>query len=54
VAVRSDENRPAFIADPEVYRPRFGGYGPVGLARGVAVAGNPRLWHISERRLYLF
>ena len=51
---RSEGNRAAFIADPEVYMPRFGGYDPVGLARGVAVAGNPRLWLISEQRLYLF
>jgi hypothetical protein len=51
---RSEGNRAAFIADPEVYVPRFGGYDPVGLARGVVVAGNPRLWLISEQRLYLF
>jgi hypothetical protein len=51
---RSLGNRAAFKADPTVYMPRFGGYDPVGLARGVAVPGNPRLWVISAERLYLF
>jgi hypothetical protein len=34
---RNEGNRAAFIADPEVYMPRYGGYDPVGIARGVAV-----------------
>jgi hypothetical protein len=51
---RSAGNRAAFEADPEVYMPRFGGYDPVGVARGVAVPGNPLLWVISDERLYLF
>jgi hypothetical protein len=51
---RSAGNRAAFLADPEVYMPRFGGYDPVGLTRGIVVAGNPKLWLISAQRLYLF
>jgi hypothetical protein len=51
---RSFGNRAAFKADPTVYMPRFGGYDPVGVVRGVAVPGNPRLWVISGERLYLF
>jgi hypothetical protein len=51
---RSEGNRAAFVADPDVYGPRFGGYDPVGVARGVAVPGNPLLWAISDQRLYLF
>ena len=51
---RNEGNRAAFAADPDVYMPRFGGYDPVGVARGVAVAGNPLLWVISGQRLYLF
>ena len=47
-------NREAFAAQPEVYMPRFGGYDPVGVARGIAVAGNPDTWLISEGRLFLF
>jgi YHS domain-containing protein len=47
-------NREAFAARPDVYMPQFGGYDPVGVARGVAVAGNPGLWLISGERLFLF
>ena len=34
--------------------PRFGGYDPVGVGRGVPAAGDPRIWMIVEQRLYLF
>jgi YHS domain-containing protein len=47
-------NREAFAARPDVYMPQFGGYDPVGVARGVAVAGNPSVWVISSERLFLF
>ena len=50
----NEGNQAAFIADPDVYLPRFGGYDPVAVARGVAVAGDPRLWLIAGERLYLF
>jgi hypothetical protein len=51
---RNDGNRSAFAQSPDVYTPRYGGYDPVAMARGVAVAGNPRLWVVSGQRLYLF
>jgi hypothetical protein len=51
---RNAGNRAAFLADPDIYTPRFGGYDPVGVARGVAVAGSPLLWVIKDQRLYLF
>jgi hypothetical protein len=51
---RNAGNRAALVAAPNVYMPRFGGYDPVGVARGVAVAGNPLLWLIKDERLYLF
>jgi hypothetical protein len=51
---RNAGNRAAFMADPEIYMPRFGGHDPVGVARGVAVAGNPQLWLIRGDRLYFF
>ena len=51
---RNEGNRAVFIADPEVYMPRFGGYDPIGVARGVAVPGDPRLWLIEGERLYFF
>lgn len=47
-------NRAAFVAHPEVYMPRFGGYDPVAAAMGKSVAGHPLHWTISGRRLYLF
>jgi hypothetical protein len=50
----NEGNRASFVSHPEVYGPRFGGYDPVDMARGVAYAGNPRIWLIVDRRLYLF
>lgn len=50
----NEGNRAAFAADPKVYMPRFGGYDPVGVARGVSTAGYPELWLVVESRLYLF
>jgi hypothetical protein len=51
---RSDGNRAAFSESPEIYQPRYGGYDPIGIARGVAVPGNPMLWAVFGERLYLF
>ncbi len=47
-------NRAAFAAQPDVYMPQYGGYDPVGVARGVAVAGNPNVWLIAGEKLFLF
>jgi YHS domain-containing protein len=47
-------NREAFAAHPDVYMPQFGGYDPLGVARGVAVAGNPNVWLVTGERLFLF
>src|SRR5712672_1513926 len=47
-------NQAAFTANPEVYMPRYGGYDPVAVGRGIAVPGNPLLWTITGQRLYLF
>jgi hypothetical protein len=51
---RSSGNRAAFESHPAVYQPRYGGYDPVGVGRGVALVGNPLVWAISGERLYLF
>lgn len=51
---RNIGNRAAFMAHPEVYMPRLGGYDPVRAARGLGVQGNPLLWLIVADRLYLF
>lgn len=47
-------NMAAFVANPEIYGPQFGGYDPVGIARGVPVPGNPLVWLVSGQRLFLF
>lgn len=47
-------NKAAFLEAPHVYVPRFGGYSPIGVARGVAAPGNPLLFAIRNDRLYLF
>ncbi|GLH80741.1 hypothetical protein SSBR45G_56500 [Bradyrhizobium sp. SSBR45G] len=51
---RNEGNRASFMAHPEVYGPQFGGYDPTDVARGVTVAGNPRLFAVVEERLFLF
>jgi YHS domain-containing protein len=47
-------NRDAFAARPDIYMPQFGGYDPIGVLHGVAVAGNPNVWLINGERLFLF
>lgn len=51
---RNPGNRAAFVENPEVYMPQFGGYDPVAIERGRAVAGHPLIWSITGDRLYLF
>ncbi|WP_256806937.1 YHS domain-containing (seleno)protein [Bradyrhizobium sp. Bra64] len=51
---RNEGNRAEFLAHPEIYGPQFGGYDPADIARGVAIAANPRFYVISAQRLYLF
>jgi len=51
---RNEGNKAAFIANPDVYMPRYGGYDPIAIGRAVAVPGNPLLWAVVRERLYLF
>jgi hypothetical protein len=51
---RNEGNRAFFVRHPEIYGPQFGGYDPTDVARGVAVAGNPRFWLVAGQRLFLF
>ena len=51
---RNEANRTEFLAHQDIYGPRFGGYDPVDVARGKAIAGRPQLWMVSGERLYLF
>jgi YHS domain-containing protein len=50
----NEGNRAAFAENPEVYRPRFGGYDAVAIARGSSVPGHPLYWALDGQRLYLF
>jgi hypothetical protein len=50
----NEGNRAAFIMDPAIYMPRYGGYDPIGIARAVATPGYAALWSVVENRLYLF
>jgi len=50
----TEANREVFRAAPEAYVPQFGGYGLAGLSRGYLSTGNPRIYYIYNRRLYLF
>jgi hypothetical protein len=51
---RNARNRAIFIAEPEIYGPRFGGYDPTDVARGKAVAGRAQIWLVYGGRLFLF
>jgi hypothetical protein len=50
----NEGNRAAFIENPDVYIPRFGGYDPVAVARGTSVPGHPLFWTVAAGRLYVF
>jgi YHS domain-containing protein len=50
----NEGNRDAFVREPLVYAPRFGGRCPVALARGYPAEGNPRIWAVYDNRLYFF
>ena len=50
----NEGNRAAFVADPDVFMPRFGGYDPVSVVRGGNAPGHGVVWLIFEDRLYLF
>lgn len=51
---RNTGNRDAFLAEPDVYMPQFGGYDPVAIERSRAVPGHPMIWSLVGDRLYLF
>ena len=50
----NEGNRAAFLADPTVYAPRFGGYDADSIAGGVATPGDPKIFAIADGRLFLF
>ncbi|GGE39495.1 hypothetical protein GCM10007276_16040 [Agaricicola taiwanensis] len=52
----NEGNLAAFKAHPDVYAPRFGGFDPNGVARGLLVKGDSHVFAMSDmdKRLYLF
>ncbi|MFZ5693577.1 MAG: YHS domain-containing (seleno)protein [Pseudomonadota bacterium] len=50
----NEGNRDAFVKDPQVYMPQYGGHDPVGIGGNVARAGHPDIWLIHKDRLFLF
>jgi YHS domain-containing protein len=50
----SSANRAAFLDNPEIYAPRFGGHDPEAVARGIPVEGSEQYFLVTEAGLYLF
>lgn len=50
----NEGNLAAFLANPAVYAPSYGGYDASAVAAGVATAGDPQVFLVSGNRLYLF
>jgi hypothetical protein len=46
-------NRDAFVADPQAYLPRYGGYCAWAVANGYTASGDPEAWSVVDGRLYL-
>jgi YHS domain-containing protein len=51
---RSEANRAAFMAEPQVYAPRFDGYDAIAIAEGRVVESDPHTFAIIGNRLYFF
>lgn len=49
----SAQNRALFSADPERYKPAYGGFCAYGTSRGYLVKIEPEAWSIVDGRLYL-
>jgi len=49
----SEENKAKFEANPAAYLPQYGGFCAFGLAQGVKVDGDPKLWKVVDNKLYL-
>jgi YHS domain-containing protein len=49
----SAAHRDRFLAAPEAFAPRYGGFCAFGVARGYKVDIDPEAWHIQDGVLYL-
>ncbi|MEO8884242.1 MAG: YHS domain-containing (seleno)protein [Devosia sp.] len=50
----SGANRDVFIRSPEIYAPQFGGHSTTALTQGYLSDGNPQIYIVAAKRLYLF
>ncbi|MEH6348032.1 MAG: YHS domain-containing (seleno)protein [Bermanella sp.] len=50
----SQQNKQAFIEQPEKYAPQYGGYCSFAVSQGVTAEINPKVWHLENKKLYLF
>jgi len=50
----NEGNREAFMQDPSIYEPRFGGHDPIAIGDGLPTAGHPSVWALYRDRLYVF
>jgi YHS domain-containing protein len=48
----SADDRDLFAADPDRYRPQYGGSSTMALSWGQDVPGNPEIWNIISGKLY--
>lgn len=49
----SQENLETFVADPDRYRPQYGGYCAWAMARDKLARGAPDVWYVHDGKLYL-
>ncbi|MEM9497834.1 MAG: YHS domain-containing (seleno)protein [Pseudomonadota bacterium] len=52
-AFATEENRTAFLENPEFYAPQYDGHCAYGVSLGGKVPANPHLWRIVDDKLYL-
>jgi len=50
----STKHRSAFVADPDRYAPRYGGYCAGGMSLGRKAEADPKLWKVVDGKLYVF
>ena len=49
----SDDHKQRFIANPEKYAPRYGGYCAYAVSQGITADIDPDAWKIVDGKLYL-
>ncbi len=49
----NQENLDRFVADPDAYRPQYGGHCAWAMANGKKAPGNPKVYKVVDGKLYL-